>query len=87
MGDRTFLNRTIAQAGRPCHDGGGWIKSYRTLRMRRNCHNCDYFFLPAIILENSKRCWGFIFDIGLKYFFFIRARSCIVFMSFQAEMT
>ena len=29
-GSRTFLNRTIAQAGRPCHDGRGWIKGDRS---------------------------------------------------------
>jgi len=30
MGDRTFFNRTIAQAGRPCHEGRGLIKGDRT---------------------------------------------------------
>ena len=28
-GSRTFLNRTIAQAGRPYHDGRGWMKGDR----------------------------------------------------------
>jgi len=33
-GDRTFLNLTIAQAGRPCHDGRGGIKGSRTFLIK-----------------------------------------------------